>query len=265
MPSKSYHLPRSLVILKSLSMSVLAAGLPRQSMISGLTASICPCKYGLQASISPVLGWRFFIAPPSLTAVLHLTICVRYTSCLVRFTAARMSSRSLPARPTNGRPVASSFSPGPSPTSIRGENGSPVPKTVFVRLSARSHLVHTETCRASSASLSSRSSPPSKELKRLSKTPPDYHRLIYTFYRHITKHGDRPIISWANKRTKRGRRVLTLPCLDLESRVQIPGTEKSRWATSSCAARRRTSECPSPGAERWRQAGSHHNRRSPEH
>src|SRR5215216_6170218 len=66
-PSTSYHLPRSLVILKSLSMSVLAAGLPRQSMISGLTASICPCKYGLQALISPVLGWRFFILPRSLT------------------------------------------------------------------------------------------------------------------------------------------------------------------------------------------------------
>src|SRR5215216_6563950 len=184
-PSSSYHLPRSLVILKSLSMSVLAAGLPRQSMISGLTASICPCKYGLQALISPVLGWRFFIRPPSWTAARHLTIFVRYTSCLVRFTAARMSSRSLPARPTNGKPVASSFSPGPSPISIKGEYGSPVPKTVLVLVSARSHFVHTETCRASSASLSSRFSPSSTDSKRLSKTSSRCRRRA-GILRHVT-------------------------------------------------------------------------------
>src|SRR5919112_4788518 len=94
-----------------------------------------------------------------------------------------MSSRSLPALPTKGSPVASSFSPGPSPTSIRGEQGSPVAKTVLVRLFARSHLVQTETWRASSSSRLSRSSPPSAVSKRLSKAPPgcsfDYG-LFYT-------------------------------------------------------------------------------------
>src|SRR3712207_452090 len=79
-----------------------------------------------------------------------------------------MSSRSLPALPTKGSPVASSFSPGPSPTSISGECGSPLPKTVFVLLRARSHLVQTATCRASSSSRSSRLSPPSAASKRLS-------------------------------------------------------------------------------------------------
>src|SRR5215212_4075318 len=90
----------------------------------------------------------------------------------VRFTAARMSSSSLPALPTNGSPVASSFSPGPSPTSMSGEYGSPVPKTVLVRLRARSHFVQTATCRASSARRSSLFSPPSAASKRLSTTPP---------------------------------------------------------------------------------------------
>src|SRR3712207_609726 len=79
-----------------------------------------------------------------------------------------MSSRSLPALPTKGSPVASSFSPGPSPTSISGECGSPLPKTVFVLLRERSHLVQTATCRANSSSRSSRLSPPSAASKRLS-------------------------------------------------------------------------------------------------
>src|SRR5919112_6630042 len=95
-----------------------------------------------------------------------------------------MSSRSLPALPTKGSPVASSFSPGPSPTSIRGEQGSPVAKTVLVRLFARSHLVQTETWRARSSSRLSRSSPPSAVSKRLSKAPPGCRvpMLFYTAY-----------------------------------------------------------------------------------
>src|ERR687898_1893202 len=83
-----------------------------------------------------------------------------------------MSSSSLPALPTKGSPVASSFSPGPSPISMSGEYGSPVPKTVLVRLRARSHLVQTATCLASSARRSSLFSPPSAASKRLSKAPP---------------------------------------------------------------------------------------------
>src|SRR4028119_256130 len=92
-----------------------------------------------------------------------------------------MSSRSLPARPTKGNPVASSFSPGPSPTSTSGEYGSPLAKTVFVRVIARSHLVQTETCLARSSSLFSRFSPPSAASKRLSKAPPDI-RVLVLFY-----------------------------------------------------------------------------------
>src|ERR687898_3550761 len=78
-----------------------------------------------------------------------------------------MSSSSLPALPTKGSPVAS-----------------PVANTVLVRVFARSHLVHTETWRASSARRPSRSSLPSAVSKRLSKTPPGIlaclRRLFYT-------------------------------------------------------------------------------------
>src|SRR5215216_3133587 len=130
----------------------------------------------------------------------------------VRSTAARMSSRSLPALPTNGSPVASSFSPGPSPTSISGECASPVPKTVLVRLRARSHLVQTATCRASSASRSSRFSPPSAASKRLSTAPPRVN--LATF--HVTLFYPRSAGSGAGKvglrdehhRVSRGQQVL---------------------------------------------------------
>src|SRR5215210_2473450 len=104
-----------------------------------------------------------------------------------------MSSSSLPALPTNGSPVASSFSPGPSPTSMSGECGSPVPKTVLVRLRARSHLVQTATCRASSARRSSLFSPPSAASKRLSTAPPQaiWQRLALCYYTIVSPVAER--------------------------------------------------------------------------
>src|SRR5215475_4731252 len=41
--------------------------------------------------------------------------------------------RSLPARPTNGRPCASSSAPGPSPTKTKSALGLPSAKTMFLR------------------------------------------------------------------------------------------------------------------------------------
>src|SRR5687768_10741458 len=51
-------------------------------------------------------------------------------------------SRSCPARPMNGRPVASSLSPGPSPTNTRGDEGFPSPKTTLRRFSESAQPVH---------------------------------------------------------------------------------------------------------------------------
>src|SRR4028119_762101 len=114
-----------------------------------------------------------------------------------------MSSRSLPARPTKGSPVASSFSPGPSPTSMSGEYGSPLAKTVFVRVIARSHLVQTETCRAKSSSLFSRPSPPSAASKRLSKAPPEICVLMLFYTARLTGFGR----AFADHRVSRGGQV----------------------------------------------------------
>src|SRR5215207_7878799 len=114
-----------------------------------------------------------------------------------------MSSRSLPALPTNGSPVASSFSPGPSPTSISGECASPVPKTVLVRVRARSHLVQTATCRASSARRSSLFSPPSAASKRLSKAPP-----------RLSWHVSRCAILPSYRRLRRGKGSLPMSIIE---------------------------------------------------
>ena len=50
-------------------------------------------------------------------------------------------SSSIPARPTNGTPVRSSFCPGPSPMSITPEAPVPSPNTTLVRRSARPQRV----------------------------------------------------------------------------------------------------------------------------
>ncbi len=53
--------------------------------------------------------------------------------------------RSWPARPTNGSPLRSSSSPGPSPTNISFASGLPTPKTTLWRRAARwGHLTQAE-------------------------------------------------------------------------------------------------------------------------
>src|SRR5918994_746783 len=94
-----------------------------------------------------------------------------------------MSSSSLPALPTKGSPVA---------------------KTVLVRLFARSHLVHTETWRASSSSRLSRLSPPSAVSKRLSKAPP---RAVLVTYLTIV-HRRRRLLTRDKHRAARGTRLV---------------------------------------------------------
>src|SRR3712207_4533340 len=137
-----------------------------------------------------------------------------------------MSSSSLPARPTKGRPVASSFSPGPSPTSMSGEYGSPLAKTVFVRVIARSHFVQTETCLARSSSLFSRPSPSSVASKRLSKTPPENRVLVLFYTARLTGFG-RAI---AYHRVQRGGQVFRgLPRPRSEER-RVGKECRSRWS-----------------------------------
>ena len=64
-----------------------------------------------------------------------------------------MSVRSCPARPTNGLPCRSSSAPGASPMNISRVSAGPVPKTVWVRVSARyAHLWHAATTVASESS-----------------------------------------------------------------------------------------------------------------
>src|SRR6184192_392116 len=50
--------------------------------------------------------------------------------------------RSLPARPTKGRPCASSSAPGPSPTKTSCACGLPSPKTILVRVLCSLQRVH---------------------------------------------------------------------------------------------------------------------------
>src|SRR3954464_44671 len=54
--------------------------------------------------------------------------------------------KSCPARPTNGSPWASSSAPGASPKKQNLAWGFPTPKTVCVRLLARSHRSQAHTC-----------------------------------------------------------------------------------------------------------------------
>src|SRR5262249_38607169 len=50
--------------------------------------------------------------------------------------------RSLPARPTKGRPCASSSAPGPSPTKTSLACGLPSPKTILLRVVCSLQRVH---------------------------------------------------------------------------------------------------------------------------
>src|SRR6476646_7295250 len=50
--------------------------------------------------------------------------------------------RSFPARPTNGRPCASSSAPGPSPTKMRSALEEPSPKTILLRVLCSLQRVH---------------------------------------------------------------------------------------------------------------------------
>jgi hypothetical protein len=64
--------------------------------------------------------------------------------------SANSRSRSLPERPTNGRPCLSSSAPGPSPTKRRSASGRPIPNTTWVRPAASGQRVHVEASTASS-------------------------------------------------------------------------------------------------------------------
>src|SRR5947199_4231693 len=75
----------------------------------------------------------------------HLRTFAMYTSSRVRPMPASSCSSSFPAAPTNGTPCLSSWNPGASPTNMRSESGSPVPKTTCVRLPASAHLVQSAT------------------------------------------------------------------------------------------------------------------------
>ena len=70
-----------------------------------------------------------------------------------------MSVSNWPARPTNGRPIRSSSAPGASPMNISRAVGLPSPKTVWVRVSARTvHFRQPATSSARACNTASRSS-----------------------------------------------------------------------------------------------------------
>src|SRR6056297_307591 len=102
--------------------------LPSVATIFGFTMRICCSRVSALARVSSGRGLR-------LPGGLRLTRFVMYTSSRCRPTLSRIRSRSWPARPTNGRPLRSSSSPGASPTIIRSASSGPSPKT---RVSDRS-------------------------------------------------------------------------------------------------------------------------------
>ena len=98
-------------------------------MTRGRMRAIWAASQSQQASTSWRVGTRF-------PGGRHLTMFAMYTPSRDKPTEARIWVRSCPAGPTNGRPVSSSTSPGPSPTNRSGERGSPSPNTTVRRLSA---------------------------------------------------------------------------------------------------------------------------------
>ena len=81
-----------------------------------------------------VRGWRREHVHPRLsTLVLGAIFVLSLTVYFLIRPDPSNSSRSCPAGPTNGRPVASSRAPGPSPTRSTSLTGFPSPGTVSVR------------------------------------------------------------------------------------------------------------------------------------
>src|SRR4051812_17046696 len=136
--------PRSLVMPSLVSRSSLVAKLPSVTTTRGSMNAICASRYGQHDSISSGSGSR-------LPGGRHFTTLAMYTSARVRPMPSIRLVRRRPARPTNGSPVRSSCSPGPSPTKRRSACGSPTPKTTCVRVAASGHFVHVSASRSRSA------------------------------------------------------------------------------------------------------------------
>src|SRR5882724_8183083 len=62
--------------------------------------------------------------------------------------------KSFPARPTNGRPCASSSAPGPSPTKTSCAAALPSPKTILLRVVCSLQRVHTPRSARTTGSVS---------------------------------------------------------------------------------------------------------------
>ena len=117
-------------------------------------ASSWRIKYGEHVLISSGSGNRF-------SGGRHLPRCDvnffslkshRFDHCVSNF----------PARPTNGRPCASSSRPGPSPTKTRSPSRLPSPNTILFRVLCSLHRVQSPKSPGFSAASRSRLSTPSK-------------------------------------------------------------------------------------------------------
>src|SRR5436305_820635 len=120
--------PRRLAIGVSTLSSVVAALFPNATMMFGAMSAIWRSRYGRHASTSSGAGVR-------LLGGRHFNTLAMYTlRPRARPSADSMLSRSRPACPTNGSPLASSSAPGASPTRSHCACVSPTPGTEFLRI-----------------------------------------------------------------------------------------------------------------------------------
>lgn len=106
---------------------VLVADAPKVIITLGLTTSNCASRYFIQAAISLSSGGRF-------PGGLHLIMLQIYNSSALNPTDFNILSKSLPERPTKGRPCISSSSPGASPINIIGAVSGPLEMTTDLRV-----------------------------------------------------------------------------------------------------------------------------------
>ena len=135
--------PRSSVMRKLRWISAFAAGAPIQRITEGCITVNSPSSHLEHALISDAFGGRFFSTSPLGLAARHLMMFVSQISLRVNPFAVKTSSSISPAGPENGSAVRLSAAEGPSATIANFAVASPLPKTTFARVFAKSQAVQT--------------------------------------------------------------------------------------------------------------------------
>src|SRR5204863_444639 len=120
---------------KLLTQMIEAMGLQRKDVYICNVVKCRPPENRQQVLTSSSSGWRF-------SGGRHFTTLQMYTSFRCSPIASIICVSSLPARPTNGNPWASSSAPGPSPTKTSSALGFPSPKTILCRVLWSLQRVH---------------------------------------------------------------------------------------------------------------------------